>query len=61
MDLSAFGLKKPCLVKRKDGASLYATRDLASADDRFASYHFDRALYVVDAGQSLHFQVRGVT
>jgi hypothetical protein len=29
----------------------YTTRDLASADDRFAEYNFDRALYVVDAGQ----------
>lgn len=58
VDLSSVGLKKPCLIKRKDGASLYATRDLASADDRFAEYKFSRGLYVVDAGQSLHFQVR---
>lgn len=57
VDLTAAGLKKPCLIKRKDGASLYATRDLASADDRFQEYKFNRGLYVVDAGQALHFQV----
>ena len=50
------GLDKPVLVVRADGASLYTTRDLAAADDRWREYGFDRALYVVDAGQSLHFQ-----
>jgi arginyl-tRNA synthetase len=59
VDLAAHGLKqfkKPMLLRRADGGTLYATRDLAAADDRFADYAFDRALYVVDLGQSLHFQ-----
>lgn len=59
VDLKAHGLKqfkKPMLLKRADGGTLYATRDLAAADDRFADHAFDRALYVVDLGQSLHFQ-----
>lgn len=59
VDLKAHGLKqfkKPMLLKRADGGTLYATRDLAAADDRFADYAYDRALYVVDLGQSLHFQ-----
>jgi arginyl-tRNA synthetase len=56
VDLSAAGLKKPMLLRRADGGTLYATRDLAAADDRFAAYAFDRALYVVDLGQSLHFK-----
>lgn len=56
VDLKSQGLKKPCLVMRSDGGSLYATRDLAACDDRFATYHFDRFLYEVDLGQSLHFQ-----
>lgn len=58
VDLSSLGMKKPCLIRRKDGGSLYATRDLAAAEDRWAQYHPYRSLYVVDAGQSLHFQVR---
>ncbi len=59
VDLAAHGLKqfkKPMLLKRADGGTLYATRDLAACDDRFAEYAFDRSLYVVDLGQSLHFQ-----
>ena len=48
--------KKPALIKRADGGTLYATRDLAACDDRYAEFHFDRSLYVVDLGQSLHFQ-----
>jgi arginyl-tRNA synthetase len=59
VDLAGHGLKQfkvPMLVKRADGGTLYATRDLAAADDRFAEFAYDRSLYVVDMGQSLHFQ-----
>jgi arginyl-tRNA synthetase len=56
VDLSAQGFKKPVLLKRADGGTLYATRDLAACDDRFAEFKFDRSLYVVDLGQSLHFK-----
>ncbi|WP_077616374.1 arginine--tRNA ligase [Caenibacillus caldisaponilyticus] len=45
----------PCLIKKKDGATLYATRDLASALYRKRTYDFDEALYVVGHEQSLHF------
>lgn len=45
----------PCLIKKKDGATLYATRDLASALYRKSEYHFSEALYVVGNEQSLHF------
>ncbi len=48
--------KKPVLIRRADGGTLYATRDLTASDDRFAEFAFDRSLYVVDLGQSLHFQ-----
>jgi arginyl-tRNA synthetase len=48
--------KKPMLLKRADGGTLYATRDLAASDDRFADFAFDRSLYVVDLGQALHFK-----
>ena len=46
----------PCLIRKSDGATLYATRDLAAAIWRQEHFGCDRALYVVDAGQSLHFR-----
>ncbi len=46
----------PCLIQKTDGATLYATRDLAAAVYRHATFGFERALYVVDAGQALHFE-----
>lgn len=46
----------PVLLKKNDGSTLYATRDLAAAIDRFERFHFDRSLYVVAADQSLHFK-----
>ncbi|MCA0173356.1 arginine--tRNA ligase [Bacillus sp. RAR_GA_16] len=45
----------PCLIKKKDGASLYATRDLAAAIYRYETYGFTQSLYVVGNEQSLHF------
>lgn len=51
----------PMLIRKQDGATLYGTRDLASAIERYRLYSFQRCLYVVDAGQGLHFrQVFGV-
>lgn len=46
----------PLLLRKQDGATLYATRDLAAAIHRFRRYQFDRSLYVVDRGQSVHFK-----
>ncbi|MDA3959428.1 MAG: arginine--tRNA ligase [Planctomycetota bacterium] len=57
VDLSAEGFKKPVLIKRADGGTLYATRDLAACQDRFNEFNFDRSMYVVDLGQGLHFGV----
>ncbi|KAB2898749.1 MAG: arginine--tRNA ligase [Kofleriaceae bacterium] len=48
--------KNPLLVKTRDGTTLYATRDLASALYRKRTWSFDRSLYVVDRGQSVHFR-----
>jgi arginyl-tRNA synthetase len=45
----------PCLIVKCDGATLYATRDLAAAEYRRATFAFDRALYVIGAEQSMHF------
>lgn len=46
----------PCLIKKSDGATLYATRDLAAALYRYETYNFAKALYVVGNEQRLHFQ-----
>ena len=45
----------PSLILRSDGGTLYATRDLATAIDRFNTYKFDKSLYVVGNEQKLHF------
>jgi arginyl-tRNA synthetase len=50
------GEDNPILLRTKDGTTLYATRDVAAAEERWNSYHFTRSLYVVDRGQSLHFR-----
>lgn len=46
----------PCLIRKSDGATLYATRDLAAARYRHDQLGFSRFLYVVGAAQSAHFQ-----
>ena len=46
----------PCIVVKSDGASIYATRDLAAASYRHKTYNFDKCIYVVGSQQSLHFQ-----
>ncbi|TLS38200.1 arginine--tRNA ligase [Pseudalkalibacillus caeni] len=46
----------PCLIRKSDGATLYATRDLAAALYRQDTYEFVKALYVVGNEQSLHFK-----
>jgi arginyl-tRNA synthetase len=46
----------PCLIKKSDGATLYATRDLAAALYRYETYAFSRTLYVVGHEQRLHFE-----
>lgn len=46
----------PCLIKKSDGATLYATRDLAAAIYRKENYKFSQSLYVVGHEQSLHFK-----
>lgn len=55
VDLEAEGMP-PCLILKKDGATLYATRDLAAAMYRADTYHFDKCLYVVAYQQDLHFR-----
>ena len=46
----------PCLLRKQDGATLYATRDLCAAIYRYEKYKFSKMLYVVGADQALHFK-----
>jgi arginyl-tRNA synthetase len=46
----------PCLLRKTDGTTLYATRDLAAAFSRWDEFRFDRCLYVVGSDQRLHFR-----
>lgn len=46
----------PCLLKKSDGATLYATRDLAGLVYRWETYKFHESLYVVGSAQSDHFK-----
>lgn len=46
----------PCLIKKSDGATLYATRDLAAALYRHRQHDFDEALYIVGQEQTIHFK-----
>ena len=45
----------PCLIMKKDGSSIYATRDLAAILYRNDTYHFDKCIYVTGQEQKLHF------
>lgn len=58
VDIREEGDKKelpPCLIQKSDGASLYATTDLATIVQREQDYHPDEIIYVVDKRQDLHF------
>ncbi|MCA0758055.1 arginine--tRNA ligase [Paenibacillus sp. N4] len=46
----------PALILKKDGSSLYHTRDITAALYRKETYGFDKAVYVTDYAQNLHFQ-----
>ena len=46
----------PCIIKKSDGATIYATRDLATAIYRKKTYDFYKSIYVVGLEQTLHFK-----
>ncbi|HEY5668603.1 MAG TPA: arginine--tRNA ligase [Anaerolineales bacterium] len=54
------GLKKEKyrsnIILRSDGTTLYLTKDLALAKEKFEKHHVDRSIYVIDVRQSLHMQ-----
>lgn len=46
----------PLLLRKSDGATLYATRDIAAAEYRWKTYNFEKCLYIVGSAQALHFK-----
>ena len=46
----------PCILVKSDGATLYATTDLATIVQRMEDYHPGKLLYLTDKRQSLHFE-----
>ena len=55
VDLEDYNMP-PALITKKDGSSLYITRDIAAAMYRKKHYDFDKNIYVVGAPQQLHFK-----
>ncbi|MDD5900354.1 MAG: arginine--tRNA ligase [Lachnospiraceae bacterium] len=45
----------PCIVRKSDGAALYATSDLATIVEREKLYEPDRYIYLADKRQEMHF------
>lgn len=54
VDLSDYDMA-PCIITKKDGSSIYATRDLAAIFYRKETYKFSKCLYVTGQEQKLHF------
>ncbi|MDD6094131.1 MAG: arginine--tRNA ligase [Clostridia bacterium] len=54
VDLSEYNMP-PCLILKKDGSTIYHSRDIAAAVYRKRTYNFDKCIYVTSNGQSLHF------
>jgi arginyl-tRNA synthetase len=55
VDLEPYGMP-PALIKKKDGSTLYITRDIAAAMYRKEHYDFYKNIYVVASQQNLHFK-----
>ncbi len=55
VDLSDMDMP-PCIILKSDGATIYATRDIAAALYRHRTYDFYKNIYVVGLPQSLHFR-----
>lgn len=55
VDLEEYGMP-PCLILKRDGSTLYPTRDIAAAYYRKNTYDFDKAIYVTSNQQILHFK-----
>lgn len=50
------GIDEPCIIRKSDGAFLYATTDLCAIRRRVQKIGASRVIYCVDARQGLHFK-----
>ena len=55
IDLSEYDMP-PCMITKKDGSSIYHSRDIAAVLYRKEKYKFDKCLYVTGLEQTLHFK-----
>lgn len=55
IDLEEYDMP-PCLITKKDGGSIYHSRDIAAVLYRKKTYDFEKCLYVTGMEQSLHFK-----
>ena len=55
IDLSDYDMP-PCMITKKDGSSIYHSRDIAAVLYRKEKYNFDKCLYVTGLEQTLHFK-----
>jgi len=53
VDLEQWKLGK-AVVRKKDGTSIYLTRDIGGAIERYENHKFDKMIYVVSSQQDLH-------
>ena len=56
VDLEDKKIAAPCIIKKTNGSTTYATRDLAAIMYRARNYDFDKAIYVTSYEQTLHFK-----
>lgn len=56
VNLEDQGIETPAIVKKSDGSSIYASRDLAAIMYRAKKYDYDKCLYVVGYEQNLYFK-----
>lgn len=55
IDMTRFNKKLgKVIVQKSDGTTLYLTRDIGAAIDRYNKYHFDKMIYVIASQQDLH-------
>ena len=49
------GIDTPCIIRKSDGSSIYAARDLAAIIYRARTYDYDKCIYVTGYEQDFHF------
>lgn len=56
VDLTEDGIDVPCIIRKSNGSTIYASRDLATIIYRAKTYNYDKNIYVVGNEQKLYFE-----